>query len=206
MNSRSPKFQPKHKIFLSHSGAQKDFVRQLCKDLEAETYFPFFDQRSSSLLKGKKFAPEIIAAAQQCNVAVVVLSEEYLTSKWPMLELVEFVKAMKSGDNPKLELFPLFYKISVDDLSAKSFEQRWKYAWANIAKDDPDRFNLSWCTKALRELRGSNGLKFQDFQYSEVSYREAIVKEISLLLPPDLLDDTSDVIGYDRLCKVCGDS
>ncbi|KAG0615271.1 hypothetical protein M758_5G028000 [Ceratodon purpureus] len=198
--ARLPKLEPKHKIFLSHSGAQKDFVRQLCKDLEAETHFPFFDQRSSSLLKGKKFAPEIIAAAQQCRVAVIVLSEEYLTSKWPMIELVEFVKAKKS-DNPELELFPLFFKISVHDLGAKSFEYRWKTAWADIAKDDPDRFKLSWCTKALRELRGSNGLKFQDFQHSEVFYREAIVKEISLLLPPDLLDDTSDVIGYDRLCK-----
>ena len=95
-------------MFLSHSGAQKDYVRQLCKDLEAETYYPFFDQRSSSLLKGKKIAPEIIAAAQQCYVAVVVLSKGYLTSKWPMLEPVEFVKAMKSGDNSELELFPLF--------------------------------------------------------------------------------------------------
>ncbi|KAG0575840.1 hypothetical protein KC19_5G034700 [Ceratodon purpureus] len=198
--ARLPKLEPQHKIFLSHSGAQKDFVRQLCKDLEAETHFPFFDQRSSSLLKGKKFAPEIIAAAQRCRVAVIVLSEEYLTSKWPMLELVEFVKAKKS-DNPELELFPLFFKISVHDLSGESFEHCWKTAWADIAKDDPDRFNLSWCTKALRELRGSNGLKFQDFQHSEVFYREAIVKEISLLLPPDLLDDTSDVIGYDRLCK-----
>ncbi|KAG0616769.1 hypothetical protein M758_5G140600 [Ceratodon purpureus] len=199
--ARLPKLEPKHKIFLSHSGAQKDFVRQLCRDLEAETHLPFFDQRSSSLLKGKKFAPEIIAAAQRCHVAVIVLSEEYLTSKWPMLELVEFVKAKKS-DNPELELFPLFFKITVNDLSGESFEHRWKTAWADIAKDDPDRFNLSWCTKALRELRGSNGLKFQDFQHSEVFYREAIVKEISLLLPPDLLDDTSDVIGYDRLCKI----
>ena len=117
------KWNPKHKIFFNYSGKEKDFVRQLCKDLEAETHQPFFDERSSSLMMGERFAPLIFEAAKQCLVAVVVLSEDFLTSKWPMLELVEIVKAKKSH-NHKLKLFPLFYKLSPDDLKVESIGSR----------------------------------------------------------------------------------
>ena len=61
--------------------------------------------------------------------------------------------------------------------------------------------SLSLCMEALHELCASNGLKFQNFA-SEVEYRASIVKEISLLVAPELLDDTSDMIGNERLCKV----
>jgi hypothetical protein len=81
--TKDPILQPNHKIFLSHSGVQKDFVEQLCEDLEGCKHFPFFDKRPSSLPKGKRFAKLILKAAQQCQMAVVVLSEDYVTSKWP---------------------------------------------------------------------------------------------------------------------------
>ena len=36
--------EPKHKVFLSHSGAQKDFVEQLCVDLQRLDRYPFIDK------------------------------------------------------------------------------------------------------------------------------------------------------------------
>lgn len=33
-----------HNIFLSHSGAQKNFVEQLCEDLQRAKQSPFFDK------------------------------------------------------------------------------------------------------------------------------------------------------------------
>ena len=73
----------KHKIFLSHSGAQKDFVEYLCGELEKHHHFPFFDKRSSSLPKGDRFPELILKAAQECQMAIVVISEEYFLLKWP---------------------------------------------------------------------------------------------------------------------------
>ena len=78
--------QPNHKIFLSHSGAQKDFVEELCGDLERHYHFPFFDRRPSCLPKGDRFPELILKAPQQCEMAVVVVSKDYFTSKWPMIE------------------------------------------------------------------------------------------------------------------------
>lgn len=113
-----PELDSKHKVFLSHSGVEKPFVGKLCKLLEEHNHYPFFDQRSDSLPKGKKFAGLIIEAAKTCQVAVVVLSEDYLSSKWPMTELAEFVWARKSG-NKNLNLPPLFYKASASFLQSQ---------------------------------------------------------------------------------------
>lgn len=35
---------PKHKVFLCHNGAQKDFVEQFCVDLKRWSWSPFFDK------------------------------------------------------------------------------------------------------------------------------------------------------------------
>jgi len=194
------KLESKHTIFLSHSGIQKPFVEQLCKDLEAQNYYPFFDQRSSSLPKGEEFSSLIIDAAKKCQVAVVVLSKEYLSSKWPMLELVEFVSARESK-NKNLKLLPLFYKASVQDLSNNLIQNQWMSIWVELVGGD-SRVDLEQWAAAVRALRGVNGLSFDKFGNSEVSYRDAIVKEIFTLTPPSLLYETSKIYGGARICKV----
>jgi hypothetical protein len=193
----------KHKIFLSHAGAQKDFVEQLCEDLEARGYFyPFFDRREQSLPKGKDFAPLIKEAAQLCEVAVVVLSEEFLCSKWPMIELAEFYAAQQAG-NQRLNMLPLFYKLSVDDLRDQSIERRWMPKWREYANDDK-RIDLAKWSAAVRALRKVNGVIFHKKAMSEVAYRKDVVRSIFRLSPPELLYGSSrDMLGYSRICQVC---
>ena len=84
-------------MFLSHSGAQKDFVEQLCVDLQRWDRYPFFDKLRSSLPIGERFPKRIFDAIEQCPVGVVVLSEEFFMSKWPMLELHAMVKKHKES-------------------------------------------------------------------------------------------------------------
>ena len=87
--------EPKHRIFLSHSGFQKEFVWHLCEALQDRGHSPFFDKLPSSLPKGERFAELILEAAKQCEMAVVVVSEEYFTSRWPMIELHSFAEAVR---------------------------------------------------------------------------------------------------------------
>lgn len=173
----------------------------MCKYLEAHNVYPFFDQRSDSLPKGKKFSTLILDAARKCRVAVVVLSEEYLSSKWPMLELAEFVRA-RGSENKNLDLLPLFYKASVGDLSDESIKNKWRPRWMKLVGSDDARVDLEDWTRALRVLRGINGLSFDKFGNSKESYRDAVVKEIFRLAPPDLLYDTSKIFGWSRICEV----
>lgn len=93
-----PTLEPEHKIFLSHSGVQKEFVEFLCEALESRWHTPFFDKRPSSLPKGETFANLIFRAVEQCEMMVVVISDDYFMSKWPMMELEAFVRAVEENN------------------------------------------------------------------------------------------------------------
>ncbi|KAG0596072.1 hypothetical protein M758_UG222100 [Ceratodon purpureus] len=54
--------EPKHRVFLCHSGAQKGFVEQLDKDLRSVDRHPFFDKDRDSLPIGDNFPNRIFRA------------------------------------------------------------------------------------------------------------------------------------------------
>lgn len=96
---------------------------------------------------------------------------------------------------------PLFYKASVADLDDTSIKDKWMPKWIELARANSRVDPQKWA-EAVRELRRANGIEFCRFE-SKVSYRDAIVKAIFLLAPPDLLYDMSNIHGGDRICKVC---
>lgn len=57
-----PQLELKHKIFLSHSGVQKRFTKDLFQALKAAHQSPFFDINDDSLPKGEKWYPALINA------------------------------------------------------------------------------------------------------------------------------------------------
>ena len=175
--------QSKHKIFLSHSGADKTFVRHLCEHLERVHHFPFFDVRDDSLPKGKKFPQLIFQAAQQCQLAILVVSEDFFTSKWPMLELASFVEAQTSN-NPRLEILPLFYGLTVAQLREPGRQDRWFKEWEKLAGSDTSgRICTSKWKAALKVVGTSNGLEFAVYGQNEVEYIKKIVATTCILVP-----------------------
>lgn len=122
-------------VFLSHSEAQKDFVEQLCVDLESCDRSVFFEKRSDKLPKGEPFPQHIFKAIQRCQVGVVVLSEEFFCSKWPILELVEMSKTMKLS-NSRLKIMPIFLSISPAECRDKTNHRRWLSVWCEWARED----------------------------------------------------------------------
>ncbi|KAG0617225.1 hypothetical protein M758_5G174500 [Ceratodon purpureus] len=193
----------KHTIFLSHSGNEKAFAEQLCEDLKRMNHYPFFDQDSDSLPKGDRFPSLIFSAVEQCLLAVVVLSEGYLSSKWPMLELSTFVKSMKGG-NPNLKLFPVFYKLSPSDITEKKVKKTWTKSWKTLVLEGKvSAEEISSWSDAVLELRAFNGLEFSKlYGTSEVKYRAAVVEEICNNVPPLMKYKTDDIRGCDRLCEI----
>ncbi|KAG0556588.1 hypothetical protein KC19_11G065200 [Ceratodon purpureus] len=197
-----PKLQPKHKIFLSHSGAQKDFVEQLCEDLERFHRFPFFDKREDSLPKGERFPDLIFQAAKQCRVAVVVVSEEFFTrTKWPMLELDAFVKAQKER-NGYPRILPLFFKLSRAQCRESARRELGLEVWRGWARHDSKIVVEDW-VNALDVFGPINGLEYRS--EGEVSYRRAARSAIIRLVPPELQFDTTSYQGSERFCKLIVD-
>ena len=189
-----------HNIFLSHSGAQKEFVEQLCVDLESRHRFPFFDKRSSSLPKGESFPSHIKAAVAQCKMMVVVVSEEYFTSKWPMIELNGFVQASKTKANSK-KILPLFYGLNVKEFSESERQKKWFTKWEEMAKAD-DRIKVDEWKESLERLRPFNGLVYDRNSKEAVAYRKEIVSNICEAIPSSNRYDESHVQGRSKLCQV----
>jgi hypothetical protein len=173
--------QPKHKVFLSHSGAQKDFVEQLCVDLQRYDRYPFFDKLQSSLPIGEKFPKLIFDAIDQCQVGVLVLSAEFfMKTKWPMLELNAMVKEFEKP-NSRLRIIPLFYCISLADFKDLGNQSQWMSQWKKWAGNDKCIDVEEW-KKSLRTLESINGLMMKEGM-GDVKFREEIVREICGIIP-----------------------
>ncbi|KAG0600756.1 hypothetical protein M758_11G058300 [Ceratodon purpureus] len=198
-NAKYVPLHSKHKIFLSHSGVQKDFVEQLCVDLERWDRYPFFDKRPDSLPIGENFPHHIFAAIKQCQVGIVILSEDFFTrSKWPMIELVAMVKEARTRVL-SFKIIPVFLSISLDEFCNPTKRKEWVSCWQELAMKDK-RVNVEEWEEALRYLQPVNSMVYD--KLGEVKFRRAIVEEIcKVVLPRTRLED-SYIQGKSRLCKV----
>ena len=195
--SLEPCLEPKHKIFLSHSEAQKDFTWQLCEDLERVHHFPFFDKRDS-LSKGE--LDVLLHAMRHVQLVVLVLSDDFFTSsKWPMLELVEFVKAQEST-NTHLRILPLFLGITRKQLQEKRRLELWEQRWNDMAREDA-RINVKEWVDALSKVCLMNGMEYNVAE-GHVRFRKKVVQAVYNLVPPDVEWDVSHVQSMEQISQV----
>ena len=187
-------------MFLSHSGAQKNFVEQLCVDFERCDIYPFFDKLQSSLPIGEKFPNLIFHAIGQCQVGVLVFSDEFFTrTKWPMLELVAMVREFKRP-SPSIRIIPIFYFMSRLEWLDEGHRSRWVLKWNEWASDDK-RINVEEWKEALNFVKAINS-KVIEKGTSEVACRKEIVEVVSEYVLPETRWDDSHIQGRVRLCEV----
>jgi hypothetical protein len=193
--------QQKHQIFLSHSGAQKAFVRRVRNALERNAYCPFFDEDPDCLPKGEPFAHRLKTASRLADVAVVVLSDDFFISKWPMIELAIFMKEQKRRkslpDLKELNILPLFKGLSVEEFRKTKRQTRWQKKW-NEMRDD--RIDVSEWKEALKVLGGTNGLEYCRYK-NEEEYIDSFMSAIFKLVTPDLKWEDSYMKGKSKFIR-----
>ena len=167
-------------------------------DLERYDRYPWFDKRRDSLPLGENFPGLIFQAIRECQVAVVVLSEKYFTSKWPMLELNALVTAQM--ENMNMKILPVYVRISPTQCRDESYIRKWVSMWHHMAENDK-RVNVEEWKQALNVLLSINGISLHGGT-SEVQCRRKIVKAICKLVPPNTFIDDSYIEGKSRFCEV----
>jgi len=188
--------ESKHKIFLSRSGIQKEFVDTLSKALE-ERHYSFFDGSLEGLTEGEEFPDLIFKIVQQCRLFVVIISEDYFMSKWPMIELNAFLKAMKAmKSNINRGILPLYYGLSLSEVKDEKRRQRWFENWEKFARDDPQGLiKVEDWKYALDELTRFNGLSYDRESKPVLEYEKEIVSHICRLVVPDFKWEDSHFQG-----------
>ena len=168
-------------------------------DLERHHRFAFYDKRCKSLPKGEEFLALIKSAVKQCEMMVVVVSEEYFTSKWPMVELHTFMETSKR--NSKMKILPLFFGLSRNEFNDLSRQQEWFKVWDTMSKADTQIKVDDW-KGALELLSSRIPMDYNRGSRGVVAFRKKVVSEICSAIPADIRHEDSHVQGRSHLCKV----
>lgn len=98
----------KYDVFLSFRGedTRKTIVSHLYAALDSRGIVTFKDDQRLEI--GDHISDQLHIALKGSSFAVVVLSENYATSRWCLMELQLIMEFMKEGT---LEVFPVFYGV-----------------------------------------------------------------------------------------------
>ena len=83
------------KVFISHSSADKPFVRELAQSIESAGFQVWLDEKE--LLVGDSLPRKISEAIKSASVVLVVVSEASIKSKWLAFELNQATQNMVEG-------------------------------------------------------------------------------------------------------------
>ncbi|KAL6200690.1 hypothetical protein ACLB2K_030471 [Fragaria x ananassa] len=104
-------FPWKYDVFLSFRGedTRKGFTDYLYDKLQWRGIRTFRDD--PELERGTTISPELISAIEQSRFAIVVLSPNYASSTWCLLELCKILECMEERGT----ILPVFYEVNPSD-------------------------------------------------------------------------------------------
>lgn len=120
-------------VFISHAGTEKTSltypIRYALKGLKC-----FLDEESLEV-SARKNNDQTMAAIRGSRTAIFILSPQFVSRKWPMLEFTAFLKRhRKSPETERPRLFPVFYKLSVSDCRDKDLP--WRVGLKSVFEDN----------------------------------------------------------------------
>ena len=145
-------------VFLSFRGTdtRNNFTDHLYDRLKQEGIFTFRDDER--LKQGTEINSGLLRAIDESKIAVVVLSKQYASSRWCLIELAKIVECM---DKKKLTILPVFHYVDPSDVR----NQRGSFAeafakHANRFKDKID--DVKTWRAALTKVTNLSGWHLKD--------------------------------------------
>ncbi|XP_048439075.1 TMV resistance protein N-like isoform X2 [Pyrus x bretschneideri] len=186
--------QWKYDVFLSFRGedTRRGFTGHLHTALEGHGIITFMDD--PELQKGKSLSRELVTAIEQSRFALIVLSEDYASSAWCLIELLHILKCMEARD----AVLPIFYNVDPSDVR----KQAGHFAKAFIKHGNNPRVAEkeveSW-RNALTKVANFSGWDSKD--WSESKLVKDIVQVVWKKLRPTLLFHVGEFVAIDSRSK-----
>ena len=125
----------KYDVFLSFRGedTRTKFTDHLYAGLKRKGISVFRD--NEKLKRGTFIAPELLKAIEESKFAVVILSRDYASSRWCLIELTKIVECIEKKG---LVVLPVFHYVNPSDVRnhrgifAKAFDKHEKSFEDNI--------------------------------------------------------------------------
>jgi ADP-heptose:LPS heptosyltransferase len=144
--------------FLSFYGedTRKSFTDHLHAALKQKGIIVFRDDEK--LVRGKYVSNELLKAIQESTYAIVVISENYASSRWCLIELAQIIECMR---NTGLIVLPIFYH--VDPSHVRNQTETFAEVFASYEKDlKVDIDTMQKWRAALREVGNISGWHVHD--------------------------------------------
>ena len=123
----------KYDVFLSFRGSdtRKNFTDHLYAALNQKGIFTFRDDEK--LERGTFISLELLRAIEESRFAVVVISRDYASSSWCLVELAKIVECM---EKVRLIILPVFHYIDPSDV--RNLRKTFGEAFAKHEERDED--------------------------------------------------------------------
>ncbi|XP_059428988.1 disease resistance protein RPV1-like [Corylus avellana] len=159
-SSSSSTHPRRYDVFLSFYGkdTRKSFTDHLYTALVQKGIIVFRDDEK--LERGKTISKELIKAIQESMYAIVVISPNYASSRWCLIELTKIVECMKYSG---LNVLPIFYH--VDPSHVRKQKGTFAKAFGRHKKEKDPKIDINkmqmW-RAALKEVSNISGWHVHD--------------------------------------------
>nr|AFP55548.1 TIR-NBS-LRR [Rosa rugosa] len=162
-------FPWKYDVFLSFRGedTRKGFTDYLYHELQRRGIRTFRDD--PQLERGTAISPELLTAIEQSRFAIVVLSPNYASSTWCLLELSKILECMEERGT----ILPIFYEVD------PSHVRHQRGSFAEAFQEHEEKFGVGnkkvegW-RDALTKVASLAGWTSKDYRYETQLIREIV--------------------------------
>ncbi|KAL7561706.1 hypothetical protein ACA910_016468 [Epithemia clementina (nom. ined.)] len=123
-------------VFMCHTGADKELVRQVNGRLVRLGIPTFHDEQNIRV--GNNISERVYSAIVGASYALIFLSRQFFERQWPQDELKELLSRQNQGD--RLILLPVVIDMTHEELERKAPRQLTSIAYQRA--DTEDRFRL----------------------------------------------------------------
>ncbi|XP_050254078.1 TMV resistance protein N-like [Quercus robur] len=189
----------KYHVFLSFCGVdtRKNFTDHLYTALKQKGIITFRDDEK--LERGKYISQELLKAIEESKYAIIVLSTNYASSRWCLIELAKIVKCKETG----VTVLPVFYHVDPSDVR----NQNGILAEAFAKHEQDTRINTedvqAW-KAALKDVGDISGWHLHDRHESIIIQK--IIGRIFSELFHKLPCVSEDLVGMDSCVEEMLDS
>ncbi|XP_050260694.1 disease resistance protein RUN1-like [Quercus robur] len=192
-SSSTPRW--KYDVFLSFRGedTRTSFTDHLYVALKQRGIVTFRDEENLDI--GKSISPELLKAIKESRFAIVILSRNFASSTWCLIELTKIIGCLKETTTTVL---PIFYDVDPSDVrkQTRTFAQAFS-KHEECFKDNIEKVQ-TWRV-ALRDVADLKGWHLRD--RSEAQLIQDIVGELWHKLNYAFFEDTEGLVGLESRVK-----
>ncbi|XP_049372041.1 TMV resistance protein N-like [Solanum verrucosum] len=188
----------KYDVFLSFRGddTRYNFTSHLYKGLTIRGIFTFLDDER--LEDGDSISEKLVQAIEESQVAVIVFSKNYATSRWCLNELVKIMEC-KEKENGHMTVIPIFYYVNPSHVrnQSESFEEAFAKHESRYKDDVEGMQKVQGWRNALTASANLKGHDIHEAGINQSKEIDEIVDHISskLCKSASVLSDLQDVVG-----------